>query len=110
LTVGLLDVVAHVGYNIVSAITRFRAMTINSVVRARVSEDLKQQATVVLAEMGLTVSDAVRILLTKVAKERAFPFDLTPNALTADTMRKSKRGEDVHYAEDADELFKDLGI
>jgi DNA-damage-inducible protein J len=85
-------------------------MTINSVVRARVSEDLKQQATVVLAEMGLTVSDAVRILLTKVAKERAFPFDLTPNALTADTLRKSKRGEDVHYAKDADGLFEDLGI
>ena len=85
-------------------------MTINSVVRARVSEDLKRQATVVLAEMGLTVSDAMRILLTKVAKEKAFPFDLTPNTLTADTMRKSKHGEDVHYAKDADGLFKDLGI
>ncbi len=85
-------------------------MTINSVVRARISEELKQQATVVLADMGLTVSDAVRILLTKIAKEKAFPFGLTPNALTAATLRKSARGEDLHYAKDADELFKDLGI
>jgi len=85
-------------------------MTTNSVVRARISEDLKQQAAAVLPEMGLTVSDAVRILLTKVAKEKALPFDLTPNALTAETLRKSERGEDVHYAKDAAALFKDLGI
>ncbi len=45
-------------------------MTINSVVRARISEELKQQATVVLADMGLTVSDAVRILRTKIAKDK----------------------------------------
>jgi len=85
-------------------------MTTNSVVRARISEDLKQQAAAVLADMGLTVSDAVRILLTKVAKEKALPFDLTPNALTAETLHKSERGEDVHHAKDADALFKDLGI
>jgi DNA-damage-inducible protein J len=85
-------------------------MTINSVVRARISEDVKQQATSVLADMGLTVSDAVRILLTRVAKEKAFPFDLTPNALTAETLGKSARGEDVHHAKDADALFNDLGI
>ena len=85
-------------------------MTTNSVVRARISVDLKQQAAAVLPEMGLTVSDAVRILLTKVAKEKALPFDLTPNALTAETLRKSERGEDVHYAKDAAALFKDLGI
>jgi DNA-damage-inducible protein J len=102
--------VAHVNYKTVSTLTRFLAMTINSVVRARISEEVKQQATIVLADLGLTVSDAVRILLTKVAKEKALPFDLNPNALTADTMRKSERGEDLHYAKDADGLFKDLEI
>jgi DNA-damage-inducible protein J len=85
-------------------------MTSNSVVRARISEDLKQQATLVLAGMGLSVSYAVRILLTKVAKEKTLPFDLTPNALTAETLRKSERGEDVHHAPDAATLFEDLGI
>lgn len=85
-------------------------MTVNSVVRARISEELKQQATSVLAGMGLTVSDAVRILLTKVAKEKTLPFDLTPNALTVETLRKSERGEDLHFAKDAASLFEDLEI
>ena len=85
-------------------------MNTNSVVRARINEVVKRQATAVLADMGLTISDAVRILLTKVAKEKALPFDLTPNALTAKTLRKSERGEDIHYAKDAEALFTDLGI
>lgn len=80
-------------------------------VRARVDEALKNEAAAVLADMGLTVSDVVRIALTKIAKEKALPFDLrTPNALTAETLDKSERGEDVHPAKDADDLFEQLGI
>ncbi len=60
--------------------------------------------------MGLTVSDAMRILLTKIAREKKLPFDLTPNNLTAETLRKSELGEDVHYAKNEAELFKDLDI
>jgi DNA-damage-inducible protein J len=57
--------------------------------------------------MGLTVSDAVRILLTKVAKEKALPFEMqTPNALTVETLRKSERGGNLHQAKDADDMFK----
>jgi DNA-damage-inducible protein J len=85
-------------------------MTANAVVRARVSEEVKEQATQVLARVGLTVSDAMRIMLTKVASEQALPFDLSPNALTRETLRKSDRGEDVHHARDAAALFDDLGI
>ena len=85
-------------------------MAANAVVRARISEQVKEEATEVLADMGLSVSDAVRIMLTKVAKERALPFDLTPNALTAETLRKSERGEDLHPADDAEDLFRKLGI
>jgi DNA-damage-inducible protein J len=85
-------------------------MSSNAVVRARIDETIKDRATAVLSTMGLTVSDAVRILLTRVARDEALPFDLTPNALTAETLRKSELGEDVHYARDAAELFKDLEI
>ncbi len=46
-------------------------------VRARVDEDIKNQAAAVLADMGLTVSDLLRITLTKVAKDKTFPFDLS---------------------------------
>ena len=82
-----------------------------TLVRARVDEALKNEAAAVLAEMGLTVSDVVRIALTKIAKEKALPFDLrTPNALTAETLAKSARGEDLHAAKDAADLFDQLGI
>lgn len=80
----------------------------NAVVRARVSEEVKEEATEVLAGMGLTVSDAVRILLTRVARERALPFDLAPNKLTRSTLRKSERGEELHEAKDYDDLIRQL--
>ena len=47
----------------------------------------------------------------RVARDKAIPFPVkVPNALTAETLRKSERGEDVHAAKDADDLFRDLGI
>lgn len=86
-------------------------MAANAFVRARIDETLKNEAAAVLADMGLTVSDVVRIALTKIAKEKALPFEMRlPNALTAKTLTKSERGEDVHSARDADDLFRQLGI
>lgn len=86
-------------------------MTATAFVRARIDEALKNEAARVLSDMGLTVSDVVRISLTKIAKEKKLPFDMSiPNKLTAETLRKSARGEDVHRAKDADDLFKQLGI
>ena len=81
------------------------------VVRARVDGRLKEEATVILAAMGLTVSDFVRIGLTRVVIEQGLPFEMrVPNRLTVETLVKSERGEDIHRAEDAKTLFKDLGI
>lgn len=86
-------------------------MAATAFVRARVDETLKNEAAAVLAGMGLTVSDVVRIALTKIATEKALPFDLrVPNKLTAETLAKSERGEDVHHAKDAADLFKQLDI
>lgn len=86
-------------------------MAANAFVRARVDEVLKNEAASVLAEMGLTVSDLVRITLTKVAREKALPFDIRiPNKLTAKTIADSEKGLDVHKVKDADDLFNQLGI
>ena len=85
-------------------------MVANAVVRARISEDIKGRAAIVLADLGLTVSDMVRITLTRVAKDGALPFDLTPNPLTVRTLVKSERGEDLHAAANADDLFAQLGV
>lgn len=76
-----------------------------------IDETLKNEAAAVLAGMSLTVSDLVRITLTKVAREKALPFDLRiPNKLTANTVANSEKGVDVHNVKDADDLFDKLGI
>ncbi|MBC8953326.1 type II toxin-antitoxin system RelB/DinJ family antitoxin [Xenorhabdus sp. PB62.4] len=86
-------------------------MAENAVVRARINETLKNEVTEVLAGMGLTVSDLIRITLTKVAKEKALPFEMCiPNELTAKTIANSEKGIDVHKTKDADDLFNQLGI
>lgn len=86
-------------------------MAANALVRARIDETLKNQAADVLAEMGLTISDLMRITLTKVAREKALPFDMrVPNKLTAQTIENSETGVDVHKAKDAADLFNKLGI
>jgi DNA-damage-inducible protein J len=85
-------------------------MGTNAVVRSRISAEIKAKATAVLDEMGLTVSDVMRIVLTRVAKEEALPFDLNPNKLTRETMRKTARNIEVHHARDAADLFNKLGI
>jgi DNA-damage-inducible protein J len=65
------------------------SMATNAVVRARIDEHIKEEASVVLATMGLTVSDAFRILLTRVAHEKALPFEpLVPNAVTIEAMKE----------------------
>lgn len=86
-------------------------MAATAFVRARIDEKLKQEASAVLAEMGLTVSDVVRIVLTKVAKEKALPFEMrVPNELTTETLARSERGEDIHHAKDIDDLLGQLGL
>ena len=68
-------------------------MTANSVVRARIDEQTKTEAAAVLKAMGLTVSDAFRMLLTRVANEGALPFEpLVPNAETIAAMKEARRG------------------
>jgi DNA-damage-inducible protein J len=86
-------------------------MAATAFVRARIDEALKEEAALVLANMGLTVSDVVRIVLTKIAKEKALPFEMrVPNIVTEATMAKSEVGEDVHRARNSTDLFNQLGI
>ena len=66
-------------------------MAASAFVRARIDERLKDEAAAVLAEMGLTVSDVVRMTLTRVAKDKALPFELkVPNAETRAAMEESR--------------------
>lgn len=69
-------------------------MKTNAVVRARIDEHVKEEAAAVLAAIGLTVSDAFRMLLIRVAKERTLPFEpLIPNKETIEAMKAARRGD-----------------
>jgi DNA-damage-inducible protein J len=79
-------------------------------VHVRVDEKTKQRAAKTLAAMGISVSDAVRMLLVRVAAEKALPFDVKiPNATTVKAMRAADAGKGKRLPSAA-ALFKDLGI
>lgn len=85
-------------------------MATTTMVHVRIDEQVKEKATQALAAMGLSISDAVRVLLTRVAAEEALPFEVrVPNALTAATLEASDRDEDVSRAKDKKDLFRALG-
>jgi len=80
----------------------------NNVVRARIDPLIKKQATDVLGAMGLTVSDAFRMLLTRIAREKALPFEpLVPNDETIAAMREARRGGLPAFSS-VEELMNDL--
>jgi DNA-damage-inducible protein J len=69
-------------------------MPANAVVRARIDERVKKEAEAVLASIGLTVSDAFRLMMVRIATERALPFQpLIPNEETVEAMKAARRGE-----------------
>ena len=80
-------------------------------VRARIDDELKEDAAAVLATLGLSVSDVIRMLLTRIAKEKALPIELvTPNAKTIAAMEEARRlveARKVRFGS-LEELFDDL--
>jgi DNA-damage-inducible protein J len=86
-------------------------MAASAMVHVRVDEKIKAEATEMLASMGLSVSDAVRVFLTRVVAERQLPFALkAPNAETLAAMREADEIVSARRARfaNAEELFDDL--
>ncbi len=83
-------------------------MTQNAVVRARIDERIKAEAAIVLGAMGLTVSDAFRMMMTRIAAEKALPFSpLIPNAATIAAMEEHLHGPLPRF-DSIEELMADL--
>ncbi len=86
-------------------------MAATSMIHVRVNEQIKTQATETLAAMGLSISDAVRILLTRVIAEQQLPFAIkVPNTETRAAMAEADAMANAHRARfaTASELFDDL--
>jgi len=83
-------------------------MVSDTVVRARIDGQVKERAARVLADMGLSVSDAIRLLLVRVAAEKALPFEIrAPNAETRAAIAELERGAGSSF-DSAAELITDL--
>lgn len=68
-------------------------MSADTVVRARIDSETKARATAALSAMGLSVSDAIRLMLRRVADEKRLPFAVqVPNAATAEAIEELESG------------------
>ncbi|MFY0635679.1 MAG: type II toxin-antitoxin system RelB/DinJ family antitoxin [Vannielia sp.] len=80
----------------------------DAVVRARIDPATKQQATQLFQAMGITVSDAIRMMLVQAVAERALPFEIkAPNAETVAALQASRAGQ-VTRVVSVDALFSKL--
>jgi len=85
-------------------------MSNDTVVRARIDSETKERATAALEAMGLSVSDAIRLLMLRIAEEKRLPFAVrVPNATTVKAMEELEAGKGKRF-DNADDLFEDLGL
>jgi len=80
----------------------------STMIHVRIDQSLKSKASKTFDAMGLSLSEAVRIFLTRTATDQAFPFELRfPNAQTIAAMEAGDRGEVVKF-DSIEELMADL--
>ena len=80
----------------------------NAVVRARIDDKIKEDASAVLATIGLTASDAFRLMMVRIATEQKMPFEpLIPNAETIAAMKAARQGDVVSF-DSVEDLMSDL--
>jgi DNA-damage-inducible protein J len=85
-------------------------MPATDVVRARIDRATKERAAAALADMGLSISDAIRLLMLRIADEKRLPFEVkVPNAATRAAMAELEAGKGKTYANTA-EMLKDFGL
>ncbi len=106
----MLDGVRICSYNVSTKVVFILVRTCDSMIRVRINSETKEKAAHVLDGMGLTISDAVRILLVRIAQEGRFPFDLEVPKVKEEKS-KPKTLEDIKSAinshrKDLEEKYK----
>jgi len=82
--------------------------TVDSYVRARIDTETKERAAEALQAMGLSISDAIRLLMLRIADERRLPFEIkAPNATTRTAMAELEAGKGKRFAS-VEALMADL--
>lgn len=78
-------------------------------IRARVEPKLKISAEHVLKELGITPTQAITMLYTRIARAHEWPLELKiPNAKTSRAIKEARQGKGVKVCKNEDDFFKDL--
>ena len=86
-------------------------MSKTAMVRARLEPDLKEHAESVFRRVGLNVTQAITVFYKQVELRNGLPFDVVvPTPTTKRTFEASEAGRDLVICEDADDMFRKLGI
>lgn len=82
-------------------------MNKSAVVHARIEPQIKKQAEGVLQKLGLRPTEAIRLFYHQICLRGGLPFPaLIPNKLTAKTLKKSQRGENVDTFDSLEEMLE----
>ena len=86
-------------------------MNKSATVRARIEPNLKNKAEKVFRELGLSTTQAINLFYRQVELRNGLPFEVViPNKTTRRTFSDTDAGNDLILCEDADDMFKKLGI
>jgi len=87
---------------------RSAGSTADTYVRARIDSATKARAADALAAMGLSISDAIRLLMLRVVDERRLPFEIkAPNATTRQAIAELEAGKGKRFTS-TEALLADL--
>lgn len=77
----------------------------------RLDETEKKEAFAIFEELGMTPAQAIRLFFTQVRRTNSIPFAISiPNAQTIQTIEEIEQGKGLNHYQDADDLFKTLGM
>jgi DNA-damage-inducible protein J len=85
--------------------------TRTAIVRARVRPKVKASAQEVLDDLGLSISEAINLLLVQITVQKALPFSVQmPNKKTRVLLDKCEQGKGMHKCKGLKDFYKQLGI
>jgi DNA-damage-inducible protein J len=90
-------------------VTQMTAKT--STVRARIKPIIKARAQKVLNKLGLSISDAINLLLIQIYLKQALPFGIAiPNEKTREVLNNCEKGIGLNKCKNIDDFYDQLGI
>ncbi len=84
-------------------------MAKTAIIQTRIDPVVKHNAQIILKKLNISMSEAISIYLSQISLHKGIPFELKlPNEFTANTLRESENGKNIHKVDSVDDLFQEL--